>query len=145
MSVPRVGLRLPRGVSPTSCQNQSGIKKNPLFRSNSQRVLISQRSLQACCPLLSHFLAALGKPLRDPAGELHLPASFGDGGVLVGLELGVVVGELVVEDRDGHAVEDDAEGDAGEGEDAAQVGLREDVAVAHSGNTHLEETVDGSV
>lgn len=63
----------------------------------------------------------------------------------MGLELGVVVGELVVEDGDGHAVEDDAEGDAGEGEDAAQVGLGEDVAVAHGGNTHLEETMDGSV
>lgn len=62
----------------------------------------------------------------------------------MGLELGVVVGELVVEDGDGHAVEDDAEGDAGEGEDAAQVGLREDVAVTHGGNTHLEETMDES-
>lgn len=49
----------------------------------------------------------------------------------MGLELGVVVGELVVEDGDGHAVEDDAEGDAGEGEDPAQVGLRQHVAVAH--------------
>lgn len=95
-------------------------------------------------PLPSHFLAALGEPLRGPAGELHPAASFGDGGVLVGLELGVVVGELVVEDGDGHAVEDDAEGDAGEGEDAAQVGLGEDVAVAHGGNTHLEETMDES-
>lgn len=56
----------------------------------------------------------------------------------MGLELGVVVGELVVKDGDGHAVEDDAEGDAGEGKDAPQVGLREHVAVAHCRNTHLE-------
>lgn len=57
----------------------------------------------------------------------------------MGLELGVVVRELVVKDGDGHAVEDDAEGDAGKGEDAAQVGLGEHVAVAHCGNTHLED------
>lgn len=73
---------------------------------------------------------------------MHIPAGLGDGGVLVGLELAVIVGELVVEDGDGHAVEDDAEGDAGEGEDAAQVGLRQHVAVAHSGNTHLKEERD---
>lgn len=73
---------------------------------------------------------------------MHLPAGLGDGGVLVGLELGVVVGELVIEDGDGHAVEDDAEGDAGEGEDAAQVGLREHVAVAHRANTHLMDGRD---
>lgn len=70
---------------------------------------------------------------------MHLPASLGDSGVLLGLELGVVVRELVVKDGDRHAIEDDAEGDAGESEDAAQVGLREHVAIAHSGNTHLED------
>lgn len=68
---------------------------------------------------------------------MQLAAGPGDGRVLVGLELGVVVGELVVEDGDGHAVEDDTKGDAGEGKDAAQVGLWEHVAVAHRGNTHL--------
>lgn len=58
----------------------------------------------------------------------------------MGLELGVVVWELIVEDGDGHAVQDDAEGDAGEGEDATQVGLWEHVAVTHRGNTHLWNT-----
>lgn len=96
-------------------------------------------SPRAGCPRLNDVLAALGQPLCRPPGKLHLPAGFGDGSVLVGLELGVVVRELVVKDGDGHAVEDDAEGDAGEGEDAAQVGLGEHVAVAHCGNTHLED------
>lgn len=95
-------------------------------------------ALQAGCLRLSGVLVALGQPLGGPLGEVHLPAGLGDGGVLVGLELGVVVGELIVEDGDGHPVEDDAEGDAGEGEDAAQAGLGDDVAVAHCGNTHLK-------
>lgn len=82
-------------------------------------------------PWLNGVLAALSQLLCCPPGKLHLPTGPGDSGVLVGLELGVVVGELVVEDGDGHAVEDDAEGDAGEGEDPAQVGLRQHVAVAH--------------
>lgn len=73
------------------------------------------------------------------------PAGLGDGGVLLRLELGVVVGELVVEDGDGHAVQDDAEGDAGEGEEAAQVGLGEHVAVAHRGNAHLEDQTKGAM
>lgn len=88
-------------------------------------------------PWLNDVLTAVVKPLHRPLGEVHLPAGLGDGGVLVGLEFGVIVGELVVEDGNGHPVQDDAKGDAGEGEDTAQVGLREHVAVAHRGNTHL--------
>lgn len=42
---------------------------------------------------------------------MDLPACFADGGVLVGLELGVVVREPVIKDGDGHAVEDDSKGD----------------------------------
>lgn len=98
--------------------------------------------MKVCRPLLGHFLTALCEPLGGPPGELHLPASLGDGGVLVGLELGVVVGELIVEDRYGHAIEDDAERDAGKGKNAAQVGLGDDVAVAHGGNTHLEQRIE---
>lgn len=89
-------------------------------------------------PGLDGVLAALGELLCRPPGEVQLPAGPADGAVLVGLELGVVVRELVVEDGDGHAVEDDAEGDAGEGEDAAQVGLWKYVAVTHRGNTCLD-------
>lgn len=84
------------------------------------------------------FLAALCDPLGCSPGEVHLTAGLGDSSVLMGLELGVVVGELVVEDGDRHAVEDDAEGDADAGEYPAQVGLWEHVAVANSGNTHLK-------
>lgn len=57
----------------------------------------------------------------------------------MGLERGVIVRELVVEDGDGHAVEDDAKGDAGKGEETAQVGLREHVAITHCGNAHLKD------
>lgn len=42
---------------------------------------------------------------------MDLPACFADGGALVGLELDVVVRELVIQDGDGHAVEDDSKGD----------------------------------
>lgn len=85
-------------------------------------------------------LAALRQPLCCPPYKPDLPARFFSGGsVLVGLELGVVVRELVVQDGDGHAVEDDAEGDAGQSQDAAQVGLREHVTVADRGNAHLNQ------
>lgn len=94
------------------------------------------------CPRLNGVLAALGKPLCCPPGKVHLPARLGDGGVLVSLELCVIVGELVVENGDGHAVKDDAKGDAGEGKDSAQVGLRQHVAVANCGNTHLKDEGD---
>lgn len=42
---------------------------------------------------------------------MDLPTCFADGSVLMGLELGVVVRKLVIQDGDGHAVEDDAKGD----------------------------------
>lgn len=87
---------------------------------------------------LDDVLVALCELLCRSSGEVQLPAGPADGRVLVGLELGVVVGELVIEDGDGHAVEDDAKGDAGEGKDTSQVGLWEHVAVAHSGNAHLK-------
>lgn len=98
--------------------------------------LTSHRLTQhyGCTPSSQH-----SELLRRPLGEVQLPAGLCDGGVLVGLELAVVVRELVVEDGDGHAVEDDAEGDAAEGEDTAEVGLWNHVAVAHSGNTRLED------
>lgn len=53
------------------------------------------------------------------------------------LQLGVVVGKLVEENGDGHAVEDDPKGDAAEGHAAAQVGDGNHVAVAHGGDAHL--------
>lgn len=59
--------------------------------------------------------------------------------VLLFLQLGVVVGKLVEENGDGHAVEDDPEGDAAEGHAAAQVGDGNHVAVAHGGDAHLRE------
>lgn len=59
--------------------------------------------------------------------------------VLLFLQLGVVVGKLVEENGDGHAVEDDTEGDAAEGHAAAQVGDGNHVAVAHGGDAHLRE------
>lgn len=74
---------------------------------------------------------------HSPLGEAHFATLPEGGGVLVGLELGVVVGELVEEDGDGQAVEDDAEGDADEGKEAAQHSLRVHVSIAHGGYAHL--------
>lgn len=74
---------------------------------------------------------------HSPLGKAHFAALPEGGGVLVGLELGVVVGELVEEDGDGQAVEDDAKGDADEGKEAAQHRLRVHVSVAHGGYAHL--------
>lgn len=57
--------------------------------------------------------------------------------VLLFFQLGVVVGKLVEQNGDGHAVEDDTKGDAAEGHTATQVGDGNHVAVAHGGDAHL--------
>lgn len=76
---------------------------------------------------------------HGPLGEAHFAALPEGGGVLVGLELGVIVRELVEEDGDRQAIEDDSEGDADEGKEAAQYRLRVHVSVTHGGYAHLEE------
>lgn len=81
--------------------------------------------------------------LHRPLGESDPPSFLQRGRVLVGLELGVVVRELVEEDGDWQAVEDDAERDADESEHAAQYGLRVDVSVAHSGDADLQGRIGG--
>lgn len=73
-----------------------------------------------------------------PPGKSDLPSFLQGGRVLVGLELGVIVWELVEEDGYGQTVEDDSEGDADKGEDSAQCGLRVDVSVAHGGDADLQ-------
>lgn len=60
-------------------------------------------------------------------------------GVFLFLELGIVVRELIEQNGDGHAVEDDAEGNAAKCHTATQIGDRDDVSIAHSGDTHLQE------
>lgn len=67
--------------------------------------------MQAGHRWLSNGLTALRQTLRCPTEKMDLPACFADGSVLVGLELGIVVRELVIQDGDGHAVEDDSKGD----------------------------------
>lgn len=74
-------------------------------------------------------------------GELELALRVGKP-VLLLLQFGVVVGELVEQNGDGHAIEDDAERDAAECHAAAQIGDRHDVTVAHSGDAHLEDDKD---
>lgn len=77
------------------------------------------------------------EPFPGPLGEPH-PASFlRRGCVLVGLELRVVVWELVEEDGYGQAVENDSKSDADESEKATQYGLGVDVSVAHGGDADL--------
>lgn len=63
--------------------------------------------------------------------------------VLLFLQLGVVVGKLVEQNGDGHAVEDDPKGDAAEGHTAAQVGDGNHITVAHGGDAHLRDQTKG--
>lgn len=79
---------------------------------------------------------------HSPLGKAHFAPFPEGGGVLVGLELGVVVGELVEEDGDRQAVEDDSKGDADEGKEAAQHSLRVHVSVTHGRYAHLERTTN---
>lgn len=74
-------------------------------------------------------------------GELELALRVGKP-VLLLLQFGVVIRELVEQNGDGHAIEDDAERDAAECHAAAQIGDRHDVTVAHSGDAHLEDDRD---
>lgn len=92
---------------------------------------------------LADGVAALGQPLRRPPNKVELPACLSDAGDLERLELSVVDGEVVVEDGDGHPVEDDAKGDAGQGQDAPQLGFREHVPVADGGDAHLGGVEEG--
>lgn len=80
---------------------------------------------------------ALSYLLSGSLHELHIPPFPSYGGVLVSLELAVVIGEFVVEDGNGHPVEDDPESDAEEGKKPAQVSLWVHVSIAHSGDAHL--------
>lgn len=75
----------------------------------------------------------------EPPGELERVAGL----VLVGLQLGVVVRELVVEDGDGHAVEDDAKGYAAKCHYPAEYCVRHRVSVAHRGEADLGEEGEG--
>lgn len=71
----------------------------------------------------------------EPPGELEGEAGL----VLVGLQLGVVVRKLVVEDGDGHAVEDDAKGDAAKRHHPAKHRVGHGVSIAHGGEADLGE------
>lgn len=82
--------------------------------------------------------------LHGPACKPHLPSFLAEGGVLVGLEFGVIVWELVEEDGDGQAVKDDSKRDADEGKHSTQHGLRVHVPVAHSGDAHLQGRKESS-
>lgn len=81
---------------------------------------------------------AVFQDFHRPLGKSHLPSVLQGGGVLVGLEFGVVVRELVEEDRYGQTIEDDSKSNADEGKNTAQYGLWIDVSVAHSGDADLQ-------
>lgn len=53
------------------------------------------------------------------------------------LQFGVVVGKLVEQNGDGHAIEDDAKRDAAKRHTAAKIGDRHDITIAHSRDAHL--------
>lgn len=92
-------------------------------------------SVPSVCVTVSEQLA---EAFYGPRGKSHLPSFLQGGCVLVGLEFGVIVRELVEEDGNGQTVQDDPERDADEREDTTQHGLRVDVPIAHRGDAHLE-------
>lgn len=55
------------------------------------------------------------------------------------LQFGIIVGELVEQNGNGHAIEDDAKGDAAECDTAAEIGDRDNISVAHSGDANLQK------
>lgn len=59
--------------------------------------------------------------------------------VFLFLQFGVVVGKLVEQNGDGHAVEDDAKRDATKCYTAAKIGDGDDIAIAHSRDAHLQD------
>lgn len=74
----------------------------------------------------------------SPQSLLDLEGALGVGdSVFLFLQFGVVVGKLVEQNGDGHAVEDDAKRDAAECHTAAKIGDRDDIAIAHSRDAHL--------
>lgn len=95
-----------------------------------------------CCWLAGEVVlwaATLQELPPSSSLQVELPGELErDGGlVLVGLQLGVIVRELVVEDGDGHPVEDDTKRDAREGHHPAQHCVRHCVSVAHCGEADL--------
>lgn len=84
------------------------------------------------------------KLFHCPRCKLHLPSFLPAGGVLIGLEFGVIVWELVEEDGDRQAIEDDSKSDANEGKHSTQDGLWVHVPVAHGGDAHLQGREEGS-
>lgn len=86
----------------------------------------------------------LVEPVSAPVGDSELPSLLRRGCVLVGLEFGVIVWELVEEDGYGQTVEDDSKRDADESEETTQDGLRVDVSVAHSGDADLQGMEENS-
>lgn len=69
--------------------------------------------------------------------EVHLSPLPTYSGIFISLQLAVVIRKLVVEDGNGHPVENDPKSNAEEGKKPAQVGLWVHVSVAHGGDAHL--------
>lgn len=83
--------------------------------------------------------------MNSPLSESD-PSSFRLGRcVLVGLQFGVIIRELVEEDGYGQTIQDYPKGDADESKHSTQDGLWVDVAIAHCGDADLEERGDRSV
>ncbi len=113
-------------------------QKLPVYRTVELDVdwsCLPQRTSARVMMCISEAVAEL---FEGPLGESHLPAFLLRGRVLVGLEFGIIVWELVEEDGYGQTIEDDSERNADEGEETTQYGLRVDVSVSHSGDADLQ-------
>lgn len=83
------------------------------------------------------FKAAV-KPAPQTFPELEGALCVGERVFLL-LQFGVIVGKLIEQNGNRHAVEDDAKRYAAKRNTAAKVGDRDNIAIAHSGDAHLQK------
>lgn len=101
---------------------------------NETCLLINRKSV--CIRLV--FSKVVAELSHSPLGKPHLPSLLQGGPVLVGLEFGVIVRELVEEDGDGQTVQDDSKRNADERKQTAQDGFWVNVPITHSGDADLQ-------
>lgn len=70
--------------------------------------------------------------------EIHLPSFLLESCVLVGLQLAVIVWEFVVEDGDGHAIQDYPKSNAEESKQAPKVSFWTHISITHCRDADLE-------
>lgn len=70
--------------------------------------------------------------------EVDLPSFFLESCVLVGLQLAVIVWEFIVEDGDGHAIQDYSKSNAQESKQATKVSFWTHISISHCRDADLQ-------